>query len=53
MVSRLVLVPKEYGFWVFDFVTLESLFDKSVPTFEKIISSYRSTEPGGASAKQN
>jgi hypothetical protein len=25
MVSRLVLVPKEYGFLVFEFVTLESV----------------------------
>jgi hypothetical protein len=53
MISRLVLVPKEYGFLVFDFVTLESLFDKKLPTFEKIISSYRSTEPDGTKAKIN
>jgi hypothetical protein len=53
MVSRLVLVPKEYGFLVFDFVTLESLFDKELPTFDKIISSYRSIEPDGTSKKPN
>jgi hypothetical protein len=53
MVSRLVLVPKEYGFLVFYFVTLESLFDKELPTFDKIISSYRSTEPDGTSKKPN
>jgi hypothetical protein len=53
MVSRLVLVPKEYGFLVFDFVTLESLFDKELPTFDKIISSYRSTAPDGTSTKPN
>jgi hypothetical protein len=46
MISRLVLVPKEYGFLVFDFVTLESLFDKELPTFDKIISSYRSIRAG-------
>ena len=51
MVSRLVLVPKEYGFLVFYFVTLESLFDQRLPTFDKIISSYRSTEPDGTSTK--
>ena len=53
MISKLVLVPKEYGFLVFDFVTLESLFDKELPTFDKIISSYRSTEPDGTKAKIN
>jgi hypothetical protein len=53
MVSRLVLVPKEYGFLVFYFMTLESLFDQKLPTFDKIMSSYRSTEPDGASAKQD
>jgi hypothetical protein len=53
MVARLVLVPKEYGFLVFDFVTLESLFDKQLPTFDKIISSYRSTAPDGTSKKPN
>jgi hypothetical protein len=53
MVSRLVLVPKEYGFLVFDFVTLESLFDKELPTFDKIVSSYRSIEPDGTSKKPN
>ena len=45
LVSRLVFIPKEYGYFVFDFVTLESLFDKKLSTFDKIISSYRSTEP--------
>jgi hypothetical protein len=53
MMSRLVLVPKEYGFLVFNFVTLESLFEKKLPTFEKIISSYHSTEVDGAKAKIN
>jgi len=53
MVSRLVLMPKEYGFLVFDFVTLESLFDKKLPTFEKIMSSYRSIASDGTSTKQN
>jgi len=53
MVSRLVLVPQEYGFLVFNFVTLESLFDKKLPTFDKIISSYRSTASDGSTTKQN
>jgi hypothetical protein len=53
MVSRLVFVPKEFGFLIFKFVTLESLFDKKLPTFEKIIGSYRSTEPDGTKAKIN
>ncbi len=53
MVSRLVLVPKEYGFLVFYFVTLESLFDKKLPTFDKIMSSYRSIASDGTSTKQN
>ena len=53
MISRLVLVSKEYGFLVFDFLTLESLFDKKLPTFDKIISSYRSTEPDGTKTKIN
>ncbi len=46
-------VPKEYGFLVFEFVTLESLFDKELPTFDKIIRSYRSTASGGTSTKPN
>jgi hypothetical protein len=53
MMARLVLIPKEYGFLLFDFVTLESLFDKKLPTFDKIIGSYRSTEPDGTKAKIN
>jgi hypothetical protein len=53
MVSKLVLIPKEYGFLVFNFVTLESLFDKKLPTFDKIIGSYRSTEPDSSKAKIN
>ncbi len=53
MISRLVLVPREYGFLVFNFVTLESLFDQRLPTFDKIISSYRPIEPDGAKAKMN
>jgi hypothetical protein len=31
---------------VFEYVTLESLFDKELPTFDKIMSSYRSTAVG-------
>jgi hypothetical protein len=53
LVSRLVFIPKEYGYLMFDFVTLESLFDKKLPTFDKIISSYRSTEPDASKAKIN
>jgi hypothetical protein len=53
MVARLVLVPKEYGFLVFEYVTLESLFDKELPTFDKIMSSYRSTAVGSAGTKPN
>jgi hypothetical protein len=53
MVSRLVFVPQEFGSLIFNFVTLESLFDKKLPTFDKIISSYRSTEPDGTKAKIN
>jgi hypothetical protein len=38
---------------MFDFVTLEALFDKKLPTFDKIISSYRTTEPDASKAKIN
>jgi hypothetical protein len=53
LVSRLVFIPKEYGYLMFDFVTLEALFDKKLPTFDKIISSYRTTEPDASKAKIN
>jgi hypothetical protein len=53
MVSRLVLVPKEYGFLVFNFVTHASLFDQKLPTFDKIIGSYRSTDPDDTITKPN
>jgi hypothetical protein len=53
MVARLVLVPREYGFLVFEYVTLESLFDKELPIFDKIMSSYRSTAVGSAGTKPN
>ena len=51
MAAKLVLMPKEYGFLVFEFVTLESIFDQRLPTFDKIMSSFRSTEAEGVSRK--
>jgi hypothetical protein len=51
MVSRMVFYPTEYGFLLFNFVTLESIFDKQLPVLDKIMSSYHSTASAGSGAK--
>jgi hypothetical protein len=47
----MVFYPTEYGFLLFNFVTLESIFDKQLPVFDKIMSSYHSTASAGSGAK--
>lgn len=40
--SMMIVMPSDNGLLVFNFVTLESLLDKELPTFEKIMKSYHS-----------